>query len=259
MIMEGLGVQRLSRDRRPHDIAVSDLSFRHRRRETLFSALDVILPAGRTVILGPNGAGKTTLLGLISGGLRPQAGRIVVDGSECTTQELRRTVALMPQRIRPLSGLNVLEQVTYSGWLAGQPARQARTAAEEALARTGLSALSGKRPGRISGGEVRRLGLAQALATRSQHLLLDEPTAGLDPEQRYNFRAVLASLPDEMCVVVSTHDVADVEEMYDHVVVISGGSVRFSGTTSDFLSIAPQRDSHRSESAYLDLVASDRS
>lgn len=235
-------------------LSFTGVSFGYQRGSTLYEGLSLDLPVGRTVLLGPNGAGKSTLLELASGGLAPRSGRITLESGQSGQSALRRHVALMPQRVRPLAGLTVVEQVTYSGWLAGRSVEEAADAARPALARVGLTALAQRRPTKISGGELRRVGLAQVLASGHHHILLDEPTAGLDPEQQHAYRAILSGLPEDLCLLVSTHDINDVAEIYDHIIVLARGSVQFTGSVRDFLTLGDPGSHHPAESAYLNLV-----
>lgn len=217
------------------------------------------LPAGKTVLLGPNGAGKTTLLSLGVAGLKPTAGSIRSGGPESTTDAkgLRRAVALMPQKIVAIPGFTALEQVAYTAWLRGADERAAAHAAISALSRVGLDEQGASLVSALSGGQQRRVGLAQALAWPSRVLLLDEPTAGLDPAQRITFRTLVAGLPAQENVLVSTHQVDDLSEVFDTVVVLAAGEVRFQGSPSDFLALAPPESARPAEAAYVHLLGSE--
>ncbi|AGJ78224.1 ABC transporter, ATP-binding protein [Cutibacterium avidum 44067] len=128
----------------------------------------------------------------------------------------------------------------------------------EVLAAVNLSDKASSRVSRLSGGQLRRVGLAQALVANPQVLLLDEPTAGLDPAQRHSFREVLKSVPSEdQVVVVSTHLVDDIEDLYDHVVVMNEGCVIFTGTPDEFINLS-KPGPNRAERSYLGLVESVR-
>ena len=164
----------------------------------------------------------------------------------------------MPQDVPPIPGLRVDEQVAYSGWLAGLSRRDAQSRAVEVLAAVNLSDKASSRASRLSGGQLRRVGLAQALVVNPQVLLLDEPTAGLDPAQRHPFREVLKSVPSgDQVVVVSTHLVDDIEDLYDRVVVMNEGCVIFAGTPDEFINLS-EPGPNRAERSYLGLVGSER-
>jgi len=215
-------------------------------------------PAGRTVILGPNGAGKTTLLALAATALAPQSGHISLDGADATTRSgrgtVRRRVGWMPQETRAIPGLTCEEQVAYAGWLKGMRSREARSAAPLALERVGLAAEHTKLTTSLSGGQRRRVGLAQLLVHDADVLLLDEPTAGLDPSQRNRYRELLAELAQDRNVIVSTHQVDDLTDTFETVVVLDHGRIAFQDTVGAFMALAPVSSEHRGEDAYAQLV-----
>ncbi|MCD0450229.1 ATP-binding cassette domain-containing protein [Actinocorallia sp. API 0066] len=194
---------------------------------------------GTTVLLGPNGAGKSTLLGLAASFHAPAAGKVsfmgVSAGERRARSEYRRRVGWMPQHVAPVAGLTVREQVSYAGWLKGMSRRAAWDGALEALAAVGLGGLAERSAGRLSGGQLRRVGLAQALVHRAEALLLDEPTAGLDPRQRETFRDVLGQVAERAHLVVSTHQTEDLTALYASVVVLDRGRPVFTGPTDAFL------------------------
>jgi ABC-2 type transport system ATP-binding protein len=220
------------------------------RRGPVLDAFDWTVPPGRTVLLGPNGAGKSTLLALGADALRPQRGVVsTADGAG-----LRRLVGWMPQSIQPISGLSCREQVAYAGWLKGLGRRTAWQRSAGALDRVGLADLAERRPGSLSGGQLRRLGLAQVLVHEPGVLLLDEPTAGLDPAQRARFRQLVDDLAVPM--LVSTHQVDDLSARFDTVVVLLTGCIAFQGSVPEFFALAPHgvAEGRRAEAAYFTLT-----
>lgn len=194
-----------------------------------------VTPGARTLLLGPNGAGKSTLLRVLSGQARPRRGMVTVDG-ESGRRALFGRVGWMPQDIRPLRGFTVREQVEFAAWAGGTSAETVHEVTERALAAVRLEQQSQARASRLSGGQLRRLGLAQVLARDSDVMLLDEPTAGLDPAQTINFREILREVDVKNGVVVSTHQVSDLIEDVDRVAVLVDGSIRFDGTVAEFAS-----------------------
>ena len=230
-----------------------------RSRTQVLDAFSWELPEGRTVLLGPNGAGKSTLLGLGASALMPAVGVVRAGGLSTSSRGdqsgFRRAVGWMPQQVRPISGLACREQVAYAGWLKGLSRAAAWDAAAGALDRVDLTAEAGCRSSQLSGGQLRRLGLAQTLVHRADVLLLDEPTAGLDPNQRARFREVLRDVSDSTPVLVSTHQVDDLTDLFDTVVVIDHGQLRFTGTPAEFMALAPAGSPHPGESAYATLVS----
>ncbi|MCZ2110126.1 MAG: ATP-binding cassette domain-containing protein [Dehalococcoidia bacterium] len=240
------------------------MTFRYRRSgPDIVSSFSWDCPPGRTALLGPNGAGKSTLLAIAADAFTPRAGRVVVNGISATGRGGRRAyrtrTGWMPQHSRPVPGLSVREQVAYAGWLKGMPSARAWDAALSALSKVGLEPLHGRPSASLSGGQMRRVGIAQALVHEPATLLLDEPTAGLDPGQRAHFREVLQGLSGTQDVLVSTHQVDDIGETFDHVAVLAAGELRFAGTVADFLALAPAHaTAGAAEAAYAALVERER-
>lgn len=193
----------------------------------------------KTVLLGPNGAGKSTLCSILAGVRSPKAGGVVIgeEESRASRRDLSAHVGLMMQSVAPVPGLSVGEQVAYSGWLAGQSVAESAKSAEAALELVDLVDKRMDRSSKLSGGQLRRLGLAEVLVTRPKFLILDEPTAGLDPAQRHRFRQVLGELELQGGVLVVTHQVDDITSNYDEVVVVAEGQVKFQGTPKEFLAL----------------------
>lgn len=238
-------------------ISMSECSFSYRRRRPVLRDLSYTLPPGRTVLLGPNGAGKSTLLGLCASALRPDSGSVTYGdlstGRRRALPAFRRRVAWMPQQVGHVPGLTARDQVAYSGWLKGMPRREAWREALQALDRVELADRADDKVQELSGGQQRRVAVAQALVHDAEVLLLDESTAGMDPRQRQVFHQILADLSNEVHIVLSTHDTSDIANSYDSVVVLLDGQVRFSGTVVDFLSHASATatsDEQRATSAY---------
>ncbi|MFJ4987167.1 ABC transporter ATP-binding protein [Streptomyces sp. NPDC088732] len=240
-------------------LTFTDCTYRYKRRNRpVLADFSYELREGLTVLLGPNGAGKSTLLRLGASVIRPQSGRISWDAIASTTREYRRHVSWMPQQITAMAGLTAREQVAYTGWLKGMNRGDAWDRALEALTRVGLRDRAGDRVKTLSGGQLRRVGVAAALVHGSRVLLLDEPTAGMDPTQRRLFRDMLGTAVGAggLSVLMSTHDVADLAGEADRVTVLSEGHIRFDGTPHHFLAQAPAGtpDSRHAEAAYTALT-----
>ncbi|MFJ9392820.1 ATP-binding cassette domain-containing protein [Nocardioides sp. NPDC101246] len=217
------------------------ISYRYRPWSTdVLDGFNYILPGGLTILLGPNGAGKSTLLRLGASVTNPKRGRVTVDSISSKTRDFRRHVSWMPQNVTAMTGLTAREQVSYTGWLKGMSRSEAWAASMEALATVNLAEQADKKAKALSGGQLRRLGVASATIHRSKVLLLDEPTAGMDPTQRRSFRDILTRIADRgVNVLMSTHDVADLAEDATHVTVMSQGHVRYDGPTHEYLRNAP--------------------
>ena len=192
--------------------------------------LSLTLPAGAiTALLGPNGAGKTTLVDVISGLRRPDAGRVQVLGREPGDPQVACEVGVMPQEGGLYPTARPLEWLTYLARLYPRTDDPRRL-----LQRVGIDPSSRTPARRMSGGEQQRLKLAAALLPRPRLLVLDEPTAGLDPAARRRLLDDLQGLREEgVAILLTTHLMADVEERADHVIVLARGRIRAEGTLAE--------------------------
>jgi ABC-2 type transport system ATP-binding protein len=218
-------------------LRVSDVAFNYGS----VAALDDVtfnLDAGVTALLGVNGAGKSTLLSVCAGILSPGAGTVHVSSRSLYARSERRaalaSVAIMPQQVSFPANLTALDVVTYSGWLKGLPGAESARRARDCLASVGLAARTDDRCGRLSGGMTRRVALAQALVSRPDVVLLDEPSTGLDPEQRRGMVELIRGLTST--VLLSSHVVEDVEDLADQVIIIDGGRIVFRGDMTELTS-----------------------
>ncbi len=200
---------------------------------------------GITGLLGPNGAGKTTLLKIAATVLAPDDGRVELLGMDPASPKdraaIRRRLGYMPQEPGFYPRFTAFEFVDYVAILKELTDRKARHAeVRRVLDAVGLGDEAGKRIRTLSGGMRRRLALAQALLGRPDLLLLDEPTAGLDPEQRLRFRQLISSQPGRT-VVLSTHQTEDVSALCSRVLVLAEGGIRFDGRPADLAAVAEGR------------------
>ena len=199
--------------------------------------LDLTLGAGVHGLLGPNGAGKTTLMRALSTVIKPKDGRLRLLGRDATDRRslrsLRSRLGYLPQHFGFYPKFTVRDYVEYMAWLREMPAAAVPAATQRAIDRVGLTDRAGSRLKSLSGGMLRRAGIAQAIVNEPDLLLLDEPTAGLDPGQRVEFRELLRILGETSCVVVSTHLVEDVVAACGNVVLIDRGRLVFRGVPGD--------------------------
>ncbi|WP_336051242.1 ATP-binding cassette domain-containing protein [Streptomyces sp. CA2R101] len=237
-------------------ISISDCSFMYRRGVPVLEGLSLSFGHGATVLLGPNGAGKSTLLGIAASALRPASGHVRIGGLDARSRkdvrEYRRRVGWLPQQVKAVPGLRVREQVAHAGWLKGMSRAEAWKASKRALDQVDLTDLSMRRTTELSGGQKRRLGIAQALVHSAEVVLMDEPTAGLDPSQRATFRDLVGRLSSSVAIVVSTHQTEDLADIYQSVVVLDQGRVRHQGAVGSFLALAPAGTAaeRKAEAAY---------
>ncbi|MGG5258837.1 ATP-binding cassette domain-containing protein [Phycicoccus avicenniae] len=196
-------------------------------------------------LLGPNGAGKTTMLRLLSTALPPTEGRIVVSGFDVTAShaervEARRRIGYCPQEVTFPRGMTAFAFLDYLAVLKEWREKDARHGeVRRVLELVQLADRGAMKVARLSGGQRRRLAIAQALLGTPDLLVLDEPTTGLDPEQRASLRGLLSGLPGT--VLLSTHQTEDVSALCDRVLVIDAGSIRFDGTVPELLATAAGR------------------
>ena len=199
------------------------------------------LDRGMFGLLGHNGAGKTTLLSILVLGLEPTAGRRTYDGLDATRARdravIRSRIGYLPQDYQPLRAASGREYLLHCARLRGVPLgrRQLRQRVEDLLAAVGLEAAAHRAAGGYSGGMRRRLGIAQALIHSPRLLVVDEPTAGLDPEERIRFRNLIAEVAEHTAVLLSTHIVEDVEATCPRLGVMAGGRLLFDGPPAELL------------------------
>ena len=210
-----------------------------RRFGRTMAVAGVDLRAGPGVfgLLGPNGAGKTSLLRMMATAIPPTSGRLRLLGrdprSHAPRREIRQRLGYLPQNLGYYGGFTVAEFVEYFALLKEMPTARIPLAVAAAVDRVGLGDRSRARLRTLSGGMLRRVGIAQAIVNAPELLLLDEPTAGLDPEQRMTFRALLRDLGQSATIVVSTHLVEDVGAACAQVALMDRGKIIFHGTPGD--------------------------
>ncbi|GAA2360043.1 ABC transporter ATP-binding protein [Dactylosporangium salmoneum] len=201
--------------------------------------LDLALGTGVHALLGPNGAGKTTLMRALATVVKPVAGTLTVLGApvhgRAELRRVRRALGYLPQQFGFYPRFTVREFVEYMAWLKEMPRSEVPAAVQRAIDRVGLTAKADTRMKTLSGGMLRRAGIAQAIVNDPELLLLDEPTVGLDPEQRLDFRELLRDLGTDGCVLVSTHLVEDVVAACTDVVLLNEGRLVHRGTTASLI------------------------
>lgn len=226
-------------------ISIDHVTKDFRKKPAALDDVTLDLPAGMIGLLGSNGAGKTTLMRILCGIIQPTRGRVLIDGHDLADAAARRavkkTLGYLPQAIEPYPNLTPLEFLDYVGVLKGIDADTRKRQARELVARVGLTDAKDRRVGGFSGGMRRRVGIAQALMGDPQLLIVDEPTAGLDPEERMRFRTLLAGLGRDRTVILSTHILDDVAQTCPYVFVLRDGQKRYGGPTAGLIDAARGR------------------
>ena len=188
-------------------------------------------------LLGVNGAGKTTLMRMICTLLTPTSGQILCDGKDIQKMEgeYRNLLGYLPQEFGFYSEFTVKEYLLYIASLKGIRPVVARKRVKELLDQVGLTKAANKKMKKLSGGMKRRVGIAQAILNNPKILILDEPTAGLDPSERVRFRNLISELSEERIVILSTHIVSDVEYIANEIWLMKNGRLVQQGSLNDVL------------------------
>ncbi len=188
-------------------------------------------------LLGPNGAGKSTLMKILVTLMNPSSGIIKVNGMDITKhrREIRTLLGYLPQDFRFFSSLKTWEFLDYAGSLAGIRSRKERMeTVDKLLDQVGLLEARDRRANKLSGGMKRRLGIAQALIGNPKIIVVDEPTTGLDPDERIRFRNILSDLSrEDVIIILSTHIVGDISSTCQSMALLNNGSLVYSGKPED--------------------------
>lgn len=187
--------------------------------------INMQLKPGIIGLLGPNGAGKSTLIKILATISEPTSGMVTWNGIDIrkNPDELRRTLGYLPQDFGVYPQLNPVEFLEYMAALKGMGGRQVKARILDILELLNLHDTSKRSIGTFSGGMRQRIGIAQALLNDPKLLIIDEPTVGLDPEERVRFRSILTDLSGERIIIFSTHIVSDIEATADQIVILSKG------------------------------------
>ncbi|NOH16668.1 ABC transporter ATP-binding protein [Clostridium cochlearium] len=195
-------------------------------------------------LLGPNGAGKTTLMKSLITLINPEGGKITVQGYDTKTHslEVRNIVGYLPQDFSIYPNLTAFEFLDYMAQLNNLGSKNMRRKKiEEVLEKVNLLKWRNKKVGEFSGGMKRRLGIANAIMKDPKILIVDEPTAGLDPEERIHFRMLLIELSRQKCVILSTHIVEDISSSCENIGLLNRGSIQYIGSPLKFISKAKDK------------------
>lgn len=210
-------------------------------------------------LLGPNGAGKSSLMRILVTLMKPSSGQILVNGKNAAKNRayVRSMLGYLPQDFSFFSNLKTYEFLDYAARLAGMKNRRERSrAVDHMLEEVGLFDVRSRKAGKLSGGMKRRLGIAQALINEPKIIIVDEPTTGLDPEERIRFRNLLARISSQdVSIILSTHIVADISGTCEHMALLNRGQVAFTGAPEELVRQAQGHvwTIHVSEKEYVEV------
>ena len=217
------------------EIVIDNLSKRYGKKEAIKN-LSLKIPSGMYGLLGRNGAGKTSLMRILAALSVPTNGDIWLNGvSMKETAKIREMVGYLPQDFSMYRSMTVLGAMDYLGLLSDIPKEIRKERIDELLEKVNLKDNAKTKVKALSGGMKRRLGIAQALLHNPQILIVDEPTTGLDPEERIRFRNLLSDFADDRIVLLSTHIASDIESICDGVAVLNDGRLLFHGSTEELI------------------------
>ncbi|MEG0578027.1 MAG: ABC transporter ATP-binding protein [Bacilli bacterium] len=203
--------------------------------KTVVNAFTIKLKPGIYGLLGANGAGKTTLMRMICGILKPTAGEIIYNGAEVNKlgEDYRDLLGYLPQNYGYYPHFTVYDFLMYVAALKGIPHFKAKEKSLELLELVGLFAEKNQKVKTLSGGMRQRLGIAQAILNDPKVLILDEPTAGLDPKERVRFRNIISLFSKDRIIILSTHIVSDIEYIADEIILMKTGQILHKGQVAE--------------------------
>ena len=207
----------------------ADRLTKHYKNKIAVDRISFTLTNGVTGLIGANGAGKTTLMRLLSGILIPTSGTVTCDGMDVDTEEYRDILGYLPQEFGYYPEFSGRDFLLYMSAVKGLANPDAKRKTEELIELVGLKDAARKKVRTYSGGMKQRLGIAQALLNDPQVLIMDEPTAGLDPQERIRFRELISGLGEDRIVLLSTHVVSDLEHIADRLMIMKEGRLIWQG------------------------------
>ena len=220
-------------------IGLNNLSLIYPNGKKALKNVNLSLKApGMIGLLGPNGAGKSTLMKLLVASLLPTDGSIELDGKPLREKEdeLKATLGYLPQDFGLFDELTVAQFLNYMAAL--KEIKAPKKAVNEVISLVNLEEKAGAKIRTLSGGQRQRVGIAQALLGDPKLLIFDEPTVGLDPEERIHFRNLFSRTAQGKLVLLSTHIIEDVQSVCDHIIVIDHGTILFTGTPAELIKAA---------------------
>ena len=225
-----------------NEIVIKGLSKSYDGKKDALNSLDLVIPNGMFGILGRNGSGKSTLMNIIATILQPSKGTVTINGIEIkNSQKIRQMIGYLPQDFDFYPNMKVSEVLYYLGFLSKINQKDFDKYVDLILRKVNLIDYKNKKIKSLSGGMKKRLGIAQAILHDPKVIIVDEPTAGLDPEERVRLRNLLSDLAENKIVIISTHIVSDIESTCNRIAILDKGSLVYKG---DIPSLIQQSDDH---------------
>ena len=225
-----------------NEIVIKGLSKSYDGKKDALNSLDLVIPNGMFGILGRNGSGKSTLMNIIATILQPSKGTVTINGIEIkNSQKIRQMIGYLPQDFDFYPNMKVSEVLYYLGFLSKINQKDFDKYVDLILRKVNLIDYKNKKVKSLSGGMKKRLGIAQAILHDPKVIIVDEPTAGLDPEERVRIRNLLSDLAENKIVIISTHIVSDIESTCNRIAILDKGSLVYKG---DIPSLIQQSDDH---------------
>jgi ABC-type multidrug transport system ATPase subunit len=218
-------------------LVIKDLSKRYNKEKLGLKNYSITIEKGVLGLLGPNGAGKSTLMKIIATISQPTTGTLTLDGHDIVKDPnyIRKILGYLPQDFGVYQNLNAYEFLEYIAAMKGVGGPQLKTRIEMLLEGVNLIEAAKQPIGTYSGGMKQRIGIAQALLNDPKVLIFDEPTVGLDPEERVRFRNLISDLAHDCIIILSSHIVSDIETIADEVAIMKNGILITKGTQSDVI------------------------
>lgn len=223
------------------EIKVENLNKNFKNKKALIDVSLDLQSGGLIGLIGPNGAGKSTLFNILTTLQKPTTGKILLNNKDIIKNPslMQKDMGFMPQKVPFLPNLTLREYLNYIAGIKGIPARNAKMEIESLITKFNLLTVPKKQTlSHFSGGMIQRVGMCVALMGNPKIIVVDEPTAGLDPEERINLRNILSELATEKLVIMSTHIISDIEAVANKIIILKDGKVKYDGSAIDLISKA---------------------
>ncbi|KAK58248.1 ABC transporter ATP-binding protein [Staphylococcus lugdunensis] len=225
-----------------NNIVIKDVNKTYDRKTYALKNINLEINNGMFGILGRNGSGKSTLMNMLSTILQQSSGTIEINNISLTqTKQIRKMIGYLPQDFDFYPNMKVKETLYYLGFLSGIPKANLKINVAASLEKVNLVEHQNKKVKSLSGGMKKRLGIAQAIIHNPQVLIVDEPTAGLDSEERVRLRHLLSNLAKDKIVIISTHIVSDIESTCENIAILDKGVIAYKGSIKNLIELSDNK------------------